>query len=148
MINAKRCFLAATVVLIPLTLSLSPSQLRAEKTSSGLGPSQLQCEYLIDPLGIDVAAPRLSWALQTTDSPANRGQKQTAYQVLVASNVELLAKAEGDLWDSGKVLSDATLQVEYAGKPLASQTQYFWKVRVGETGGCGFRTCGATPCAH
>ena len=130
MTERKGCCLAVAITLVPLALALSASRLWAEEAVSALAPSRLQCEYLIDPLGIDVVVPRLSWALQTIDSPTSRGQKQTAYQVLVASSVDLLAKDEGDFWDSGKVLSDATLQVEYAGKPLASRTQYFWKVRV------------------
>ena len=48
----------------------------------------------------------------------DRGQKQTAYQVLVASTPKLLAKDQGDLWDSGKVASDQSIQVEHVGKPL------------------------------
>ena len=102
----------------------------AEKPVSGLVPVQLRCEYLADPLAIDVAVPRLSWALKTTKDPVNRGQEQTAYQVLVASSDELLAKDQGDLWDSGKVVSNATLQVDYTGKALASRRRCCWKVRV------------------
>ena len=86
----------------------------------------LRCEYLNDPLGIDAAKPRLSWVIKDDE----RGQKQTAYQVLVASKPELLAKDQGDLWDSGKVASDQSVQVEYGGKTLASQTPCHWKVRV------------------
>ena len=59
-----------------------------------------------------------------------RAEKQTAYRVLVASSPEKLAMEQGDLWDSGKVLSDQTIQVEYAGKPLASRQFCFWKVQV------------------
>jgi alpha-L-rhamnosidase len=36
--------------------------------------------------------------------------------VLVASSPDLLAKDQGDLWDSKKVASDQSIQVEYAGK--------------------------------
>jgi alpha-L-rhamnosidase len=85
-----------------------------------------RCEYLKDPSGIDVSAPRLSWVM-TSDQ---RGEKQNAYQVLVASTAERLARDEGDLWDSGKVVSDHSIQVEYAGKPLASRIECHWKVRV------------------
>ena len=95
-------------------------------------------------LGIDVAIPRLSWQLQTSQSlsPATgvlspntalRGLKQAAYQILVASSEELLKKDTGDLWDSGKVESDQQNQIEYAGKPLASRIQCFWKVKVWTT---------------
>jgi alpha-L-rhamnosidase len=84
---------------------------------------------MVDPLGIDAAQPRLSWVLEASESAA-RGQTQTAYQVLVASTGELLGKDQGDLWDSGRVASDATIQVEYAGKPMASRMRCHWKVRV------------------
>jgi hypothetical protein len=48
----------------------------------------------------------------------------------VASLEALLKKDRGDLWDSGKVASDQSIQVEYAGRPLASRQQCFWKVKV------------------
>ncbi len=64
---------------------------------SGLTPSYLRCEYRADPLGIDVRAPRLSWIVESS----GRGQKQTAYQVLVAGDVATLGRDQGDLWDSG-----------------------------------------------
>ncbi|MBI4327773.1 MAG: hypothetical protein HY674_21280, partial [Chloroflexi bacterium] len=73
----------------------------------------LRCEYLVNPLGIDTPHPRLSWVIEST----RRGQRPTAYRVLVASAPELLAKDQGDLWDSGKVASDQSIQVEYAGQP-------------------------------
>ncbi len=86
----------------------------------------LSCEYRADPLGVDVAQPHLGWILQS----GVRGNRQTAYQVLVASSRALLAADRGDLWDTGKVISDATLLVVYAGKKLNSSQQVFWKVRV------------------
>jgi len=94
--------------------------------SADVATGNLRCEYLKDPLGIDVVKPRLSWVIESD----RRGERQTAYQVVVASTPELLARDEGDLWDSGKVVSDQSVQVEYAGKPLASRQQCFWKVRA------------------
>ena len=58
----------------------------------------LRCEYLINPLGIDATEPHLGWILASQQ----RGQKQTAYQILVASSGSNLALDRGDLWDSGK----------------------------------------------
>ena len=87
----------------------------------------LRCEYRINPQGIDETQPRLSWQLDADDA---RGVKQTAYQILVASSAALLKDDKGDLWDSGKVASDQSIQVAYAGKPLASRQACFWKVRV------------------
>ena len=93
--------------------------------------TDLRCEYLINPLGIDVVKPRLSWIIKSDQ----RGEKQTAYQVLVASSEELLKKNQGDLWDSGKVKLDQSIHVEYAGKNLESRMRCFWKVRTWTTGG-------------
>ncbi len=91
-----------------------------------LSPSNLRCEYLDNPLGIDVLQPRLSWVL-TSDE---RAAKQTAYQILVASSGSALETGQADLWDSGKVTSAETAQIRYSGKALASHQQAAWKVRV------------------
>jgi alpha-L-rhamnosidase len=93
-----------------------------------VGPSAraLRCEYLVDPLGIDERSPRLSW---TFGSP-ERGDVQTAYRVLVASSPEVLAREEGDLWDTGVVKSDRMSQIAYAGAALASRERCFWRVML------------------
>ncbi|MGD0518313.1 MAG: glycoside hydrolase family 78 protein [Thermoguttaceae bacterium] len=93
--------------------------------------TNLRCEYLENPLGMDAARPRLSWIIESDQ----RAQKQTAYQVLVAGAEDKLRANEGDLWDSGKVASDETAQIYYNGKPLASRQQCFWKVRVWDQDG-------------
>ena len=110
-----------TSLIFAALLSLPLAALHAAEVTD------LRCEYLKDPLGIDVAKPRLSWKIVISKQ---RGVRQTAYQILVASTPELLAKDKGDLWDSGKVESDRSIQVEYAGKPLESETGCHWKVRV------------------
>jgi len=93
--------------------------------------TDLRCEYRVDPLGIDVVKPRLSWVLESNQ----RGQKQTAYRVLVASSPKGLEAGKGDLWDSGKVDSDRTIHVAYAGKPLTSRMRCWWNVRVWDKDG-------------
>ena len=93
--------------------------------------TNLRCEYRNNPLGIDVARPRLSWVIESVQ----RGERQTAYQVLVASTPDTLAEDQGDLWDSGKVLSDQSIQVEYGGKPLVSRQLCCWKARLWDQGG-------------
>ena len=55
---------------------------------------------------------------------------QVAYPNLVASSEAKLKSDRGDLWDSGRVASSQSVLVSYAGKPLASHAQCFWKVRV------------------
>lgn len=98
----------------------------AANDPSPLSVKNLRCEYLRSPLGLDVGRPRLGWTLE---APSGRG-RQTAYRILVASSVTLLRKDEGDLWDSGKVLSEEMAQIEYGGKPLPSLATCHWKVRV------------------
>ncbi|MEQ8835285.1 MAG: family 78 glycoside hydrolase catalytic domain, partial [Lacipirellulaceae bacterium] len=85
---------------------------------------RLRCESRTDPLGIDETAPRLGWLLQSEE----RGQRQTAYRILVASSTSRLAAGQADLWDSGKVTSDNNTAVVYAGKPLKSGQSCHWKV--------------------
>jgi alpha-L-rhamnosidase len=98
---------------------------------AGLAVRDLRCEWRKEPLGLDVAKPRLSWIVEAEDEKSEmRGQKQTAYRALVASSQESLAKNEGDLWDSGKIKSEFSTQIEYSGQPLNSRQQCFWKVRV------------------
>jgi alpha-L-rhamnosidase len=97
----------------------------APAASAGVEVKGLSCEYLANPVGIDVSRPRLSWRLES----AERGARQTAFQVLVADDPQRLAADEGDLWDSGKIRSGETLHVEYAGKALASGQRCWWKVR-------------------
>ncbi len=96
-----------------------------------LTPVQLRCEYAANPLGVDVPHPRLFWV----DKSENHGQDQSAYEILAASSAKKLAVSQGDLWDSGKVDSDETIQIPYAGQPLKSSQQVFWKVRVWDNAG-------------
>ncbi len=91
----------------------------------------LRCEQLENPLGIDAARPRLSWKL---DSP-QRGQRQTAYEILVASNPSKLHPGAADLWDSGKVISEDSVEVYYSGAALDSRQPCYWKVRVWDANG-------------
>jgi len=91
----------------------------------------LRCEYLARPMGVDTPQPRLSWTLWSRE----RGQRQTAYRILVASTPELLARDEADLWDSGKVDSDNTCHIPYAGKPLRSRQRWYGRVGGWDAGG-------------
>ena len=90
-------------------------------------------EYLPDSLALDVPRPRLS--SQVRAEASRRGVRQTAYQIWVASSPEILAGGKGDLWDSGKVESSESLQIQYAGKPLVSRLRCFWTVRVRDQDG-------------
>ncbi len=91
-------------------------------------PVNLKCNFWENPQGIDVENPVLGWNIRTSANV--REMHQTAYQVLVSSSEKLLKNNNGDLWNSGKVSSDAMGQIVYAGKPLLSSQKYWWKVRV------------------
>jgi alpha-L-rhamnosidase len=100
---------------------------------AALNPVRLRTEYLGDPLGIDATAPRLSW--QVTSAAGERGQVQTAYRILVAGERERLDRGRGDLWDTGKVATNETVNIVYAGKPLKSGQRAYWKVQVWDKDG-------------
>ena len=97
-----------------------------------------KCEYQVDPLGLDEPAPRFSWKIQATDRSQSqsayravaRNQSQSAYRVLASSSRTGLDAGIGDLWDSGKVASDSTNGIAYAGTPLRSRQRCWWKVQT------------------
>jgi alpha-L-rhamnosidase len=94
-------------------------------------PVHLRCEYLKNPLGINKAAPHLSWQ---SDS-GERNWKQAAYEILVASSADRLRTGKADVWDSGKVNSAESVGISYGGPPLESRRRYHWKVRVWDAEG-------------
>ncbi len=112
-----------------LSLIIPVAAIFAAETQSVLRPMDLRCEYRANPLGLDTLAPRLSWKLAAAD-PTARGLGQSSYQILVASSEALLTRNQGDLWDSGRVSADRSIQVPYAGKALSSGELVWWKVRV------------------
>ncbi len=100
-------------------------------TGGGVAVKELRCEYLVNPSGIEVVEPRLSWIMECNQ----RGQLQSSYQILAAESEEKLRQDKGELWDSGKVRSDRSNQVVYEGKPLKSRMRCYWKVRVWDKDG-------------
>jgi alpha-L-rhamnosidase len=99
--------------------------------ASFAAPVHLRCEYLENPLGIDAATPHLSWQSDNTE----RNWKQSAYEILVASDEANLRPGKADVWDSGKVDSTEAVGIAYAGSPLESRRGYYWKVRVWDAAG-------------
>jgi alpha-L-rhamnosidase len=95
-------------------------------SSMAPAPAGLLVNGVNEPLAIDRDTTRSTWRLREGD----RGEKQTAYQILVSSSAAQLAKGEADFWDSGKIDSDKSASVEYAGKPLAPATRFWWQVRI------------------
>jgi len=126
-------FAAGFLVQPAIAMSPPPSHQPENKPYSGtdLRPAYLRCEYRVNPLGVGEAQPRLSWIVESGE----RGQRQTAYRILVAGSAAALKTDTGDLWDSGKVVSDETIGAVYAGNPLTSGQPCFWKVKVWDAHG-------------
>lgn len=102
-------------IALLLSLSLFPSEI-----------TDLRCEMLVNPEGINTPTPRLSWIINSKE----RNVMQVSYRIQVASSLEKLNKGEADLWDSGETKSNQSLYVPYAGKALQSRSMAFWKVTV------------------
>ena len=94
-------------------------------------PLRLRCEFMQNPLGVDVTSPRFSWWVNDP-RPA---EVQSAYEILVASKLALLNQDQGDLWHSGRVETHQTLNVEYRGIRLATGQKAWWKVRTCDSDG-------------
>lgn len=92
---------------------------------------ELKCEYQSNPIGIAETKPRFSWIIQSDQ----RGEKQKAYQIIVSSTADLLNKNQGDIWNSGKIKADQSIQVKYAGKQLQSRMKCYWRVRIWDQDG-------------
>ncbi|MNK60222.1 Bacterial alpha-L-rhamnosidase [compost metagenome] len=116
-----------TYISIIMLLLLLPFQ----KLVAQVSLQNLKCEMLVNPLGIDVTQPRLSWEILSS----KRNVTQKAYQVLVASTDEKLAQNEGDLWNSGKVNNEESIHIKYNGQALNSRMRCYWKVKTWTTAG-------------
>jgi alpha-L-rhamnosidase len=112
----RDCFLS--VAALCLVWAASPTPAAAQSGAI----RDLRCENATNPRGVKTPHPQLSWSWAQPRAPR-------AYQVLVASSEEKLKADEGDLWDSGRVMSDGHT-AQYQGKPLSSLQRCFWKVRV------------------
>jgi alpha-L-rhamnosidase len=110
-----------------LILLILPVQALAQN----LKVSNLRCEYKTDPIGIEEVQPRLNWELQSDQ----RNTMQTAYQVLIADDPQSLGQGLGNVWDSKRISSSASIQVSCKGQPLQSTKVYYWKVRVWDNHG-------------
>ena len=86
----------------------------------------LRCEGLKEPLGVDTTVPRFSWK----NTLKHNGQRQTAYEIQVASDSVALEHGNADLWQSGRVMSEAQVWVDYQGKRLSPRQLCYWRVRT------------------
>ena len=118
--------IAVSLTLCFAVTVLSTATGHCAEQQAELATSELTCEYATNPLGVDTPRPRFGWLLKSD----KRSQLQSAYRVLVATSEKQLQANVGDKWDSGKVNSDRSVNVEYRGKALSSDEQCYWNVRV------------------
>ncbi|MFY9746653.1 MAG: family 78 glycoside hydrolase catalytic domain [Acidobacteriaceae bacterium] len=124
-----------SLLAMPL-LAIALADATAFAAPPQLPPDHLRCEELENPLGIDTPQPRLSWQLVDPRT----GARQTAYEIRVAGSREQLLAGHADIWDSGRVESDRSVAVAYAGPPLDREHRYFWRVRVWDKDGVVYPT--------
>ncbi len=94
----------------------------------------LQCEYLINPIGIDAAAPRFTWKI----ADQSKGARQSAYRIIVGKDSLEIAKGSGKIWDSGRINKDINLR-NFEGQALEPFTKYFWRVLVWDKNGKAYK---------
>lgn len=99
--------------------------------SQKLTVNSLICEYQTNPVGIDILKPRFSWKLGSSQ----RNIVQTAYEIRVGTNPELVAKGKDLTYKTGKVKSEQSVFVSYNGPEPVSRTRYYWQVRVWDNQG-------------
>jgi len=97
----------------------------------GSAPIGMKTEMMTDPIGLDTLSPRFSWRMED----GRAGARQTAYQVQAADSAAKLASDDDELWDSGKVASEASHLVPYLGRPLSSRQRVWWRVRTWDESG-------------
>ncbi|MBO0947920.1 family 78 glycoside hydrolase catalytic domain [Fibrella forsythiae] len=105
--------------------------LSASAFSQSVSVTRLRCEYRANPVGVQTAKPVFSWQLGST----TRNTLQKAYRILIADSPAALSQQGGNVWDSGKVMVETSIQVSYGGKALESAKVYYWKIKVWDNHG-------------
>jgi alpha-L-rhamnosidase len=129
--NKIICRVGARLAVIAVCLGVGAVICTSAARAQALSPVALRVDDMTTPLGIDDAQPRFSWQLRDS----RQGARQSAYQLLVASQPELLAVGKADVWDSERVASEQSVGVPYAGAAPAPSTRYYWKVLIWDQAG-------------
>jgi alpha-L-rhamnosidase len=119
------------ITILAIVALFSTGAVYANFTNDALKVKNLRIEYHENPSGIDVEKPRFSWFLEGE----GRNRSQSAYQIVVSSDIQKLNAGDWDIWDSGKVNSNSTNQIVYDGVSLQSGSKYFWKVKIWDESG-------------
>lgn len=112
------------IVLIYCLLSIFPC------LGKGIEIETLKCDLKENPSGIQ-QKPNFSWELSSSE----RNQSQSAYRLLLSDDLTMPENGQGSFWDSGKILSEQSVLVAYAGQQLSPGVKYFWKVKVWDKNG-------------
>ena len=107
----SRTWLVLPITLVALTANAAAQTVRVEG---------LRTENMVNPIGIDVPAPRLSWMLAAD----RRGTMQSAYEIRITGDRGVA------VWNTGKVASEESVNRVYGGPALAPGKRYTWQVRV------------------
>ncbi len=91
----------------------------------------LICEYRTNPVGIDVMEPRLSWKIVSE----KENLLQSAYEIRMAESASGLSKKNSQIWGTGKVESDQSVNVVYEGPEPESMQRFYWQVRIWDNNG-------------
>jgi alpha-L-rhamnosidase len=102
---------------------------RFQGAECGIRPEALRVEWRTAPPGIDTRRPRFTWTLAATD-PTERGERQSACRVVVASSLEAASDGRGDVWDGGRIATGELRAVPDHDLDLNSHRAYWWAVRV------------------
>lgn len=94
--------------------------------NAGVKLSAVLLDAQDNPVGVGNTAPAFSWQIQSKSNDV----VQTAYQIVVATSKAGLNGNSGMVWNSGKVVSDKSVNIIYKGAKLQSATKYYWKVNV------------------
>lgn len=116
-INTKR--LTISLLIVGYSYSFAAA-------SPGILIDKLTCEYIHNPLGIDIPVPQFSWTLVSKE----RNQKQKSYELIVSNKNDEIIQQKGNVWTTGEITSSENLHINYNGLPLKPFTRYYWRVRV------------------
>jgi alpha-L-rhamnosidase len=140
-----KCVLKFSTLIVMIILSALPLQILGQSQDpllqrmksdyqqwvSRVNTAQLFVESDPSPMALDILKPRFSWILPME----GRGKAQTGYHLIVASSLTKIDSDQGDMWDTGLINSDQSTHVRYNGKPLQSNKEYYWKVRIRDESG-------------
>lgn len=127
----KKYIIGLITILLIFPNVISGANAAPETNHPPEAPTGMLVELLSEPLGIENVSPGFSWIVNDPD----RDEIQSAYQLLVASSLEGLAKNDADVWDSGKTNSSQSSNVVFGGDALLASSNYYWKVRTWDKDG-------------